>query len=68
MRATRARSSSTQADETGRLEDMAGQKAYDRDSYLADIRTLRRRGWTWRQVAEHLGLSLSTVHRIARGE
>lgn len=47
---------------------MAGKKAYDRDSYLADMRTLRARGLTWRQVARELGLSLSTLHRIARGE
>ena len=68
MRATRMPASRTTADETGRLEDMAGRKAYDRDSYLADIRTLRRRGWTWRRIADELGLSLSTLHRIARGE
>lgn len=47
---------------------MAGRKAYDRDSYLADVRTLRARGWTWRRIARELGLSLSTLHRIARGE
>lgn len=47
---------------------MAGRKAYDRDSYLADIRTLRRRGWTWQRIADQLGLSVSTLHRIARGE
>lgn len=47
---------------------MAGVKAYDRDSYLEDVRTLRRRGWTWKQIARELGLSLSTLHRIARGQ
>lgn len=47
---------------------MAGRKAYDRDTYLEDVRALRRRGLTWARIARELGLSLSTLHRIARGE
>lgn len=47
---------------------MAGRKAYDRESYLEDVKRLRARGWTWRRIARELGLSLSTLHRIARGE
>lgn len=47
---------------------MAGRKAYDRETYLVDVKLLRARGWTWRRIASHLGLSLSTLHRIARGQ
>lgn len=47
---------------------MAGRKAYDRQTYLEDVRTLRARGWTWQRIARELGLSLSTLYRIARGE
>ena len=43
---------------------MAGRKAYDRDSYLADVRTLRSRGKTWEQIARQLGISRRTLHRM----
>lgn len=43
---------------------MAGITVYDRPSYLADIRTLLRRGWTRARIAHHLGLSERTVYRI----
>ena len=47
---------------------MAGRKAYDRDSYLQDVRTLRARGWTWARIARHLGVSVRTLHRMVNGE
>lgn len=47
---------------------MAGRKAYDRDSYLQDVRTLRARGWTWQRISRHLGVSVSTLHRMVRGQ
>lgn len=47
---------------------MAGRKAYDRDSYLQDVRTLRGRGWTWKRIAQHLGVSVRTLHRMMSGE
>lgn len=47
---------------------MAGRKAYDRDSYLADVRVLRGRGWTWQRIARHLGVSVRTLHRMVKGQ
>ena len=46
---------------------MAGRKAYDRQTYLADARLLRRRGLTWEQVADELGISVRTLHRMLAG-
>lgn len=43
---------------------MAGRPAYDRDSYAADIRTLRRRGYTVARIVQELGISRATVYRI----
>lgn len=43
---------------------MAGVKAYDRDTYLEDIHSLRGRGLTWSQVAAALGISEPTLYRI----
>lgn len=45
---------------------MAGIKAYDRDTYLQDVKLLRQRGWTWDRIARHLGMSVRTLHRIKR--
>lgn len=47
---------------------MAGRKAYDRQSYLHDVRTLRSRGWTWERISRHLGVSVRTLHRMVKGE
>jgi AraC-like DNA-binding protein len=47
---------------------VAGRKAYDRASYLTDVRVLRRRGWTWDRIAKHLGVSKRTLHRMVRGQ
>ena len=59
-----------QLDVGGQWKDqhVAGRKAYDRDSYLADVQALRSRGWTWARIARHLGISLATLHRIRRGQ
>lgn len=46
---------------------MAGVPAYDRRSYLADIRALLSRGLTHAQVATELGISRATVYRILKG-
>jgi AraC-like DNA-binding protein len=43
---------------------LAGVKAYDRDSYLEDIKTHLRRGHTVARTAMELGLSERTVYRI----
>lgn len=43
---------------------MSGRPAYDRETYAEDIAALRRRQWTWDRIANHLGLSLRTLHRI----
>ena len=45
---------------------MAGVPAYDRATYLEDIRRLRQRGLTWAEVADALGISLATLHRIRK--
>ncbi|WP_248579897.1 helix-turn-helix domain-containing protein [Nocardioides sp. InS609-2] len=43
---------------------MSGIPAYDRETYVEDITSLRRRGLTWAEVAADLGISLRTLHRI----
>lgn len=45
---------------------MAGRPAYDRVTYLEDIRALKRRGLTPSRIAAHLGMSRATVYRILR--
>lgn len=46
---------------------MAGKPAYDRDSYLADIKALQKRGLSMNAIARALGLSRATVYRILGG-
>ena len=43
---------------------MSGRPAYDRETYLEDIRALRARGLSWDDVAADLGISRATVFRI----
>lgn len=43
---------------------MAGRPAYDRDTYLEDIKALRARGWTYDAIASELGISRMTIWRI----
>lgn len=43
-------------------------KAYDRASYLADVKTLKGRGWTDEKIARHLGISVRTLYRIKAGK
>jgi AraC-like DNA-binding protein len=33
---------------------------------IAEARQLRRAGWTLQAIAEHLGASLTTVHRVCK--
>lgn len=47
---------------------MAGRKAYDRQTYLEDVKVMRARGWTWARIARELGISTATLHRIVRGQ
>ena len=47
---------------------MAGKKAYERDSYLTDARTLKARGWTVARIARELGISTRTLYRILGGQ
>lgn len=47
---------------------MAGRKAYDRASYLADVKALAARGWTDERIARHLGISVRTLYRIKAGQ
>ena len=47
---------------------MAGVKAYDRATYLADIRTLKGRGYTDERIARELGISVRTLYRIRAGK
>lgn len=46
---------------------VAGVPAYERQTYLEDIRRLRGRGLTMEAVARNLGLSRATVYRIMAG-
>lgn len=46
---------------------MSGRPAYDRETYGEDIKSLRRRGLSWAQVAAELGISERTLYRI-RGQ
>lgn len=46
---------------------MAGVPAYERGSYLADIKALQGRGLTVPQIAKELGISRATVYRILQG-
>lgn len=43
---------------------MSARPAYDRDSYLEDIKALRGRGWSHAAIASELGMSRATVFRI----
>lgn len=43
---------------------MTGRPAYDRETYAEDIKALRTRGLTIRDVARQLGISQSTAYRI----
>lgn len=43
---------------------MAGRPAYDRDTYLEDIKALRARGFTYDAIARELGISRMTIWRI----
>lgn len=45
---------------------MAGRAAYDRTTYVQDIKELRRRGLSLQEVADELGISKATVCRILR--
>lgn len=47
---------------------MTGRPAYDRDTYLEDLRALIRRGMTKEQAGKALGLSRATVYRILSGK
>ena len=47
---------------------MAGVKAYDRASYLADIKTLKARRLTDEAIARQLGISVRTLYRIKAGK
>lgn len=49
---------------------MTGVKAYDRGSYLQDVKTLRDRhpDWTQARIARELGISRSTLTRILSGK
>lgn len=47
---------------------MAGVKAYDRASYLEDVKALRARGRTVPQIARELSISTRTVYRILKGQ
>jgi len=46
---------------------MAGRPAYERASFLADIRALQARGLTVPQIARELGISRATIYRILSG-
>jgi orotate phosphoribosyltransferase-like protein len=46
---------------------MSGVPAYDRGTYLEDIRTLRGRGYTVDQICSELGISRATYFRIVKG-
>jgi DNA invertase Pin-like site-specific DNA recombinase len=43
---------------------MAGRPAYERQSYLEDIRRLQARGLTADAIARHLQISRATLYRI----
>ena len=43
---------------------MSGRPAYDRGTYRADLKTLRRRGKSIAQAADELGMSRATAYRI----
>lgn len=47
---------------------MSGRPAYDRGSYLADIKALLTRGLSVPQVAQELGISRATIYRILGGK
>lgn len=46
---------------------MTARPAYERSSYLTDIKNLRRRGLTASAIATELGMSRATVYRILGG-
>ncbi len=43
---------------------MSAVPAYDRESYLEDIKRLKQRGLTSARIAANLGISRATVYRI----
>lgn len=45
---------------------MAGRNAFDRPSYLEDIRDLKARGLSMSEIARELGMSRDTLYRIVR--
>lgn len=47
---------------------MSGRPAYDRASYLSDIKALKSRGYTPARIAQELGMSRATVYRILSGQ
>lgn len=46
---------------------MAGRPAFERSSYLEDVRALKRRGLSAAAIATELGMSRATVYRIMGG-
>jgi predicted transcriptional regulator len=48
-------------------DNVAGVKAYDRATYLADVKALKQRGWTVARIARELGISERTVYRMVSG-
>lgn len=45
---------------------MTGRPAFERDSYLDDIKNLRGRGYNASQIATELGMHRATVYRILK--
>lgn len=43
---------------------VSGRPAYERQSYLADIKALQARGLTADAIARRLGISRATLYRI----
>ena len=47
---------------------MAGRPAFERSSYLEDVKALKRRGLSSSAIASELGMSRATVYRILRDQ